>query len=558
MSRTRIRTWRGACERTAFDRTPFGILGATTRDSRHRIVELADEKSLIGDAEGCSRARAELTNPRTRIAAEVAWFPGLSPARAESYCSLLKHDLDALLAAARGESPLVRANMIAAAIERFDPSTVELGWLIWVPELAAAAQDVDVDTVLQQLNEDRIVARFPAITMREFVEAELIGRRRVYRETIKDALDRMPTETIVQVVGGVVDICTETGTQPAPILVDEVVEVFEAEAQQFLVKEGENVRQLLEAIKGSASESEAGVGRLVDGLERVVRNWSHVAGPMKMTMQARGVEHPASRDLAREIRGLGVDLANKHGLFQIAQRITDLLRSEFGELFEVAEVLERDSTALEEIVEEQRSAKEKREQWAREIEYEAELGLFLTDTLRLSAAGIEWKGSSYPLEAITRVGWGATKHSLNGIPTGTTYKLFFGDKERVSEVELSQDGVFGEFVDRLWKAVGVRLVTQLLNGLREGQRYRFDAVLVDDCGVELPRRRLFKATERVYAAWDKVHVWVADGSFWIGLKGDNKTSAALPYQEANNAHILEAAIRAGFKKGADRLSEILG
>jgi hypothetical protein len=255
---------------------------------------------------------------------------------------------------------------------------------------------------------------------------------------------------------------------------------------------------------------------------------------------------------------LGVELANKHGLFQIAQRITDLLRREFGELFEVAEVLERDSTALEEIVEEQRSAKEKREQWAREIEYEAELGLFLTDTLRLSVAGIEWKGSSYPLEAITRVGWGATKHSLNGIPTGTTYKMFFGDKENVCEVELSQDGVFGEVVDRLWKAVGVRLVTELLHGLREGQRYRFDPVVVDDCGVELPRRRLFKATERVYATWDKVHVWTADGSFWIGLKDDKKTSAALPYQEANNAHILEAAIRAGFKKGADRLSEILG
>lgn len=52
-------------------------------------------------------------------------------------------------------------------------------------------------------------------------------------------------------------------------------------------------------------------------------------------------------------------------------------------------------------------------------------------------------------------------------------------------------------------------------------------------------------------------MWSADGSFYIGVKDDRKTYAALSYQEANNAHVLEAVIRAAFKKGADRLSNIL-
>lgn len=323
-------------------------------------------------------------------------------------------------------------------------------------------------------------------------------------------------------------------------------------------KEGENVRQLIKAVKGLSTKDEKVVGRLLEGLERVVRNWDRVTQAMQISMRARGLEHSASRDLAYEIRQLGIELANTYGLFGMAQRITRLLSEVFGELFAVAEQLERDASALDNLVDEQRKSQEEKEQWAREIAYEAELGVVFKDRLRLSTAGIEWKGVQYPLGGITRVGWGATRHSVNGIPTGTTYKILFGDDKKYSEVELGQEAIFSAFVERLWRAVGIRLVTQLLQGLRGGGRYWFGQALVDDSGVEVPRRRWLKADERVYGTWDGVHVWPADGSFCIGLKDDKKAYAAIPYQEANSAHVLEAAIRAAFKKGADRLSDLLG
>jgi hypothetical protein len=544
-------------DRTAFDRTPFGILDATTRDSRRRIVELSEERSLTGDAEACSRARADLTNPRNRLGAEVAWLPGLSPARAKSYCDLLKHDLEALLAAAMGESPLVKANMIAAAMERFDPATDTKSWVTWIGRLAEATGCIDLEVVLRLLNEERAVAGFAEITAREFLDSELTGRRRVYRETIKDALDRLPSGTMVEVLSSVVESGTDTGARPGPILIDEVVDVFEIEARVFLDHEAENIRHLIGAVKDLSTKNDKVVGRLVDGLERVLRNWDRVTQPMQISMRGRGLEHSASRNLAYEIRQLAIELANTHGLFEMAQRITRLLSEVFGELYAVAEQLERDSSTLDSLVEEQRKTQERKEQWAREIAYDAELGLVFKDTLRLSTAGIEWKGARYPLEAVTRVGWGATKHSVNGIPTGTTYKILFGDDQTLSEVELSHEPIFSGFVDRLWRAVGVRLVTQLLQGLRGGGRYRVGQALVDDRGVEVPKRRLFKADERVHATWDGIHVWTADGSFCIGLKDDKKAYAAIPYQEANNVHVLEPAIRAAFKKGADRLSDIL-
>ena len=38
---------------------PFQILGASLRDDRQRILELADDMSLVNDADICMEARAE-------------------------------------------------------------------------------------------------------------------------------------------------------------------------------------------------------------------------------------------------------------------------------------------------------------------------------------------------------------------------------------------------------------------------------------------------------------------------------------------------------------------
>src|SRR3546814_4435109 len=72
---------------TALHQTPFAILGVTTRDDRRRIVELAEEKSLELDHDVCQKARSDLTNPRTRLSAEIAWLPGV---RSEEHTSELQ------------------------------------------------------------------------------------------------------------------------------------------------------------------------------------------------------------------------------------------------------------------------------------------------------------------------------------------------------------------------------------------------------------------------------------------------------------------------------------
>src|SRR5690348_6600960 len=78
--------------KTAIDGSPFAILGATCRDDRKRIVELAEEKSLELDHDVCQKARSDLTNPRTRLNAEIGWLPGISPRKASQLLSGVRQD----------------------------------------------------------------------------------------------------------------------------------------------------------------------------------------------------------------------------------------------------------------------------------------------------------------------------------------------------------------------------------------------------------------------------------------------------------------------------------
>ncbi len=69
---------------------PFHILGATPLDDIRKIGELAVAKSLLSDDEKCMKARATLTHPRDRVAAEVAWLPGMKSDNADEMLMLLE------------------------------------------------------------------------------------------------------------------------------------------------------------------------------------------------------------------------------------------------------------------------------------------------------------------------------------------------------------------------------------------------------------------------------------------------------------------------------------
>jgi len=525
-------------------------------------MELADERSLLLDSSECMEARSELTNPRKRLSAEVAWLPGIGPKRVGEVLSLLESSPTDLLAVDKLSS-IARANLLASGLARLPDHNAD-DVAEWILEISWAFEDLDPEELSVIINEERVVSGFPEVSDLSAVEAEIQERRRHYRQVIKSALDNLSPKELVEAVTIAVESATDDGEEHGPILIADLIDSYEVEAQGFLDKEEGNIRALVEKLRAAvdAERPDSTLAPMVNQLIQVVKNWDTVAQPIQVSTKSRGLDHDASHRVAGLVRGLAIHMFNEHGKLDFSQQLTNMLQEVFAEVGEVAERTAEDADALGEIAEQRvrliEDAKNKAEEWRREITYEADVGAIFKDKLRISPEGIEWKGRRWDLDSISRVRWGGTRHSVNGIPTGTTYSIIFGNGSNYASIELKKEAIYSNFIDRLWRAVGVRLLTEYLEGLRDGKKYRFGSAVMSDHGMELERKKLFGSNERVFCRWGELVIWNGAGVFCIGKKEDKKLAATFSYQEEDNIHVLEAAIRMFWKRGGDRLSCLLG
>tara|TARA_R110002124_G_C8965360_1_gene514477 strand:+ start:788 stop:2272 length:1485 start_codon:yes stop_codon:yes gene_type:complete len=492
-----------------------------------------------------------------RLSAEMSWLPGVSPGKAAQFVSALHSDPMSLREES-GLPTLAHLNLLASAFEAIDGNDSADDVAEFIQEMAYLVDDLSAERVLRDINEDRSISGFPEVKGIEQVEAELSERKRYYRNAIKDALNRLPPASLVDAMTAAVDQITCAGEDHAPELIDDLVDSYAVETQGFLQKEAESVEKLINAARDSATSGEKVVKPIVDKLVVVARNWDKVAQPIQLSAKARGIDHDPSHEIAYSIRSLAIDLFNEHDMLDQSQRLTGLIQELFAELPEVVERVEQDSEALADIFQNRKMNEAQKDEWARDITYRAEVGVMFKDVLSISPDGLSWKNQRFPLDAVTRVRWGAVRHSVNGIPTGTTYTLAFGDNRSEAVVELKKESTYSTFLEKLWKAVVIRLLTELFETLQGGNEVRFGEATLRDDGVTLVKHKFLGANEKVRCSWAQVHVWSADGSFYIGSKDDKKTYVGLSYIHAANTHVLEQAIRMAFKKpGMRRLSDML-
>jgi hypothetical protein len=535
----------------------FRVIGATMRDNRRRLVELAEERSLEMDHDACQRARSDLTNPRNRLICEIAWLPGVSPIRGGHLIDKLVNDPLSIRGEA-GVPVLAHLNLMAAAFAAVDGDDAPDVVAGFIQEMADIAQCLSAEEVMREINDDRVVSGFPEIQSVDVVEAELVSRKRYFRDVMKEAINRLPAHALVEAMTLAVDTATAGGEEHAPELIDELVDSYALETVGFLEREYETAKLLIENIRANAPSGEQAVAAYVGTLEGVARKWDKVAQPIQLSAKARGMDHDASKEIAYAIRCVAIDLFNEHGMLHQSRRLTGVLKELFAEVPDVAERVDEDSEKLANIYLRRENADREQKEWEQEITYDAEVGLLFKDKLSISPCGVAWNNQRYPLDKVTRVRWGGTRHSVNGIPAGTTYTVAFGDNQSEAAFRIKKDAVYSAFIEKLWRAVGVRLLGELVVSLSKGNVVSFGPALLRDEGITLVKHKFFGSNELVPCTWSQTHIWNADGAFYIGAIGDKKTYVGLSYIELPNIHVLEQAVRIAFEKpGLRRLSEIL-
>ena len=530
---------------------PFYILGASTRDNRQRILAISDERSLLIDPEECIKARSELTNPKKRLSAEIAWLPGLSPKKTEELIQFVRTSPEEIILF--NDIPSIcKTNLYVSAIQRlsiYDSDII----LNWVYIIATEFDNINPNSVLQSINEDRNISCFPEINDLSVIEDEINTRRIYYVDIIKKILEELPTKEFVSTITSLVEDSTDMGDDECPILIADIVDWFEVGVQEFFEKEECNIDKVIENILNMASENknDTDLERVINQLISVVKNWDTIAQPIQVSAKSRGITHDASIRVANKIRGLSVKLYNDYGKLHFSQKITATLLDVFAEVNDVVEQLNDDADALNEIAEGQKemikNSTSEDEEWREKITYETEIGIIFKDKLKISPEGIFWDNRTWDLSSLTRIRWGVT---------GTIYFVFWGTKDEHESLTLRCSATFNEFTDRLFQAVGLRLISEYIEGLRNGQKYRFGSSVIQDNGIELEYYKVFGKNERKFFDWINVSAWSEDGNFFIANKENKKFIEQLSYQHVDNINILEVMIQILFETGKNRLSSI--
>ena len=539
----------------ALTRNDFHILGVGVRDTSAAIADAAADRLLSGDPAAVEKARANLTNPRARLTSEVAWLPGVAPSRAAELVSeTLRRpglsQVSQLLPAT------ARANLLYANLESLVPPSEGSKILRILRYAAAFADQIDPNESLRELNEDRLVAGVPPIRSLQLVVDAVDEHRRYFKEALHQFLNRLPTNRLVEVLTAAASQSSSLSNLSGSETLERVIDGYELEIRPFLDTEAENVRRLCATILANASKGEAhvagGIGRLAD----LVRNWNIVAKPVQLSAIARGRYHEETRSIAVDIRSLGVDLHNKFSLTGTSERLVELCKASFQGIPDFEDKLIEDAEAIRNLKSEFESTAAARDSFEREVTYRAHIG-FSKTLLSIDSREIVWGTTRFPVESITRVRWGGTQHSINGIPTGSTFTILFGTAAAVSVVSTRSSEVYEAFTTRLWKVVGHRLIVDTLNRLNAGETMQWGNIKFDDIGVFIRRTKSFGKSKIRKIAWPDVRVWSSAGRFYIQNMNDSKVVVSSSYLETDNMHILEAAVRMTFNNGAARLSDLL-
>lgn len=339
---------------------PFYLLEVTTRDSSQKIVLTAEEKSLAIDTDVCTKACSILTNPRQRLSAEISWLPGLSPGKVDEIIkNISTSPIQGINDLLIGLPHLAYCNLATSYINQLSFKDNPEYLVKWISYIVNAFQYIDYDLLLNFINEDRTVARFPLVQNKEDIEQELYNHKDYLTKIFKTALAKIPDPDI-----HLTEILKQSIQSHAalPLLLDDLTELYHIEVQRYLDQLADEAGQLISSLKDDLSVANGVLPTLykrIGKLEETLKAWKQIAEPINLVMHNRGSQDEHSAGLADQVRDLAIFLANEYDLHAEARLIICLMGEVFEKLPQVFDKINEDLNKLDDILSEREKEKEK-------------------------------------------------------------------------------------------------------------------------------------------------------------------------------------------------------
>ena len=539
---------------------PFVTLAVALRDTRETILDKERQQGLAGDAEKARNARQALTTPRLRLAAEIGFLPGVAPTKANALITAALKGHPSVLTGVEGIPHLAACNVLAGLLDAIPkvPGTATTPTVkSAIAQLVQRFQQIQVLELWHSINEDRQVAGLPLLSDAEAAEGELKQLQAALASCMLRALKKLSEPHTM--LTSLVSELTRSG-EGLPILATTLVSQYQLDAQGSLDELEQQIRTLiqetlkrLEETKGKLKD----IGKRIQQLETLTRQWDGLAQPIQLAANADGSEDQRSSNLANDLREMSLVLWNKYAEEGLANRLNILLGELFAELPQTAAQLAEDRASIERVFKAQderlKQQEAERAAWEKEISLRLQIG---SDPLSISPAGIQYRGAQLKLEEIDRLRWWIYKHYVNGIRVSREFVVTVGNPQttlkidcvRMFEGETVVLERWNAVVNKTWRAVGVRLLTASLGRLSRGEELLLGGVTLNRKGAYLDKRKFFKS-ERIHFPWTELSIGNGAGSFFIQAAKVSGTTTTLSYRDVDNVHVLEALIRFLWKDG---------
>lgn len=526
---------------------PFYILGATTRDSRQKIQELVDEKSLSLDMSVCTEARAVLTNPRRRLSAELAWFPGVSIRQTKT---IIKELEDKELSAETLDhlSSLAGVNVVLSYLDSgVKLTTKNLENAIFT--LARSYESIKPETVMNIINEDRTISGFPEVTDLSVIQEELTELKNNAIHVLQQAISSLSLETANKIMLHLMERAQKEKSTYS--LLDDVIDqvyvmIVQKDKDSIESKVIEAIKKLEDAMDKKAT-SKTTLNKLADELLEELETFDNIMQPIQLSTQRRGLEHDITREIAHKVEDLTVTIIKKTRDFALAEKIMKRTKELFVEVGSVNESLSMGLDAINKIQQDDKAFEES-------IKYKYTKNSFWggSTTLSLDSKHIVYGDTKYNTDDITHIRYGTTKRYQNGVYMGTDTFVGFGTDETDTRITMLSEDEFFKFIDCLMKAVGIRIIQAMVDQLARGKSlYGF----IYDDKVKLAKDNAFAPTEFKTFKWSDVMAGMQSGFLIILAKSDTKYKVTLSLQDVENAPVLGLMLDRFLKLGEKKITE---
>ncbi|MCF0246995.1 MAG: hypothetical protein HUJ86_00125 [Synergistes sp.] len=184
-----------------------------------------------------------------------------------------------------------------------------------------------------------------------------------------------------------------------------------------------------------------------------------------------------------------------------------------------------------------------RQSWSKEIDFHCTFGLWpFKKSLEITPAGFLYCGELFPLKTLTRLRWGVDQ-KRGGILPRVYYLATFGTETREFTIKTRQKDFYEHLTERMWRAVGRRLLGEMFDGLKQGREFSFGDFSVADKGITVRQKGLFKAPEPRFYEWGSLKWGIVNGNLVFMPTGEEETLlASASFLWVDNTHILSVAL----------------